>query len=218
MLVANLVGSGGTVVAVDRSKDAIVLARDRARAAGYDNIEFNESDVEAFNMRDTFDFAVGRYVLIHQPDPAAFIRAVAAHVRPGGVVAFHEVAMHDKRNLTMPPNPLLSQAFDWIIAAFQSVMLHPDAGARIVEHFHKAGVKRTPTLFCEVPVGGGPQSPLYGWCAHTVRTLMPQIEKIGLATAEEIDIETLEDRLRSAAVDSQGQFMGPLQYCAWARL
>ncbi len=218
MLVANMVGSGGTVVAVDRSKDAIVLARDRARAAGYDNIEFYESDVEAFNMRDTFDFAVGRYVLIHQPDPAAFIRAVAAHVRPGGVVAFHEVAMHDKRNLTMPPNPLLSQAFDWIIAAFQSVMLHPDAGARIVEHFHKAGVKRTPTLFCEVPVGGGPQSPLYGWCAHTVRTLMPQIEKIGLATAEEIDIETLEDRLRSAAVDSQGQFMGPLQYCAWARL
>jgi ubiquinone/menaquinone biosynthesis C-methylase UbiE len=144
MLAADIVGSGGVVVGIDRSKEAIALARERAQAAGYDNIEFHESTAEAFNARDPFDFAVGRYVVVHQPDPAAFIRTVATHVRPGGVVAFHEVAAHDIHSLTEPPNPLFSQVFAWVNTAFQSVLPHPDAGPRIVEHFHNAGVMRVP--------------------------------------------------------------------------
>jgi ubiquinone/menaquinone biosynthesis C-methylase UbiE len=218
MLAADMVGPGGAVVAIDHNRDVLAQARERARGAGYNNIEFREGSAEAFNSRDPFDFAVGRYVLVHQPDPAAFIRAVAANVRPGGVVAFHEIALYDNRNPTVPPIPLWSKTFDWIMTAFQSVMLHPDAGARMVEHFHKAGLKRTPTLFCEIPTGGGSESPLYGWAVHTLRSLIPQLEKIGAATAEEIDIDTLEDRLRRAVVESHGQFISFTQFCGWARL
>lgn len=218
MLVADMVGPGGSVVAIDFSKDALAVARERTREAGYDNIEFRESSAEEFKAQEPFDFAIGRYVLMHQPDPAAFIRSVAAHVRPGGVVAFHEAGLHDKHNLMTPPHPLISKVYDWLITAFQSFTPHPDAVARMVEHFHNAGVRRSPTLFCEIPTGAGPDSPIYGWFAHTVRTLMPQIEKIGAATAEQIDIETMEDRIRSVALDSHAQIMAPLQYCAWARL
>jgi ubiquinone/menaquinone biosynthesis C-methylase UbiE len=218
MLAADMVGRGGAVVGIDHSADVLAVARERARGAGHDNIEFHEGRAEAFNAREPFDFAVGRYVLVHQPDPAAFIRAVAAHVRPGGVVAFHEVALHDNRNPTVPPIPLWSKTYDWMMTALQSVLLHPDAGSRMVEHFHKAGLKRTPTLFCEIPTGGGPESPLYGWAVHNLRSLIPQLEKIGAATAEEIDIDTLEDRLRRAVVDSHGQFISFTQFCGWARL
>ncbi len=220
MLAAEMVGPGGTVVAIDVSKDALAVARERARAAGHNNIEFRESTVEAFDAREPFDFAVGRYVLVHQPDPAALVRAVTANVRPGGVIAFHEIGMQDKHDLTAPPNPLYSQMYSWVMTAFQSVLPHPDAGARMAEHFHNAGVKRTPTLFCEIPTSAGPQSPIYGWIAHTLRTLIPQLEKIGAATAREIDIETMEDRLLSTTVESHThtQVMGPLQYCGWARL
>src|ERR1700754_3657773 len=97
MLVADMVGSGGAVVAIDRSKDALAIARERAQAAGHDNIEFREGSAEAFTTRVPFDFGIGRYVLVHQPDPASFIRAIAKNVRPGGVVAFHEPGLHDKR-------------------------------------------------------------------------------------------------------------------------
>jgi 2-polyprenyl-3-methyl-5-hydroxy-6-metoxy-1,4-benzoquinol methylase len=92
ILAAEMVGSGGAVVGIDRSKDALAIARERAQAAGHDNIEFREGSAEAFNTRVPFDFAVGRYVLVHQPDPASFIRAIAKNVRPGGVVAFHDSA------------------------------------------------------------------------------------------------------------------------------
>jgi 2-polyprenyl-3-methyl-5-hydroxy-6-metoxy-1,4-benzoquinol methylase len=91
MLVADMVGSGGAVVAIDRSKDALAIARERA-SGNHDNIEFREGSAEAFTTRIPFDFGIGRYVLVHQPDPASFIRAIAKNVRPGGVVAFHEPA------------------------------------------------------------------------------------------------------------------------------
>jgi hypothetical protein len=88
----------------------------------------------------------------------------------------------------------------------------------MVGHFHEAGLKRTPTLFCEIPIGGGAESPLLGWVVHTLRSLIPQLEKIGVATAQEIDIDTLEDRLRAATVGSQTQLMTLTQFCGWARL
>jgi hypothetical protein len=97
-------------------------------------------------------------------------------------------------------------------------MTHPDAGARMVGHFHEAGLKRTPTLFCEIPISGGAESPLFGWAVHTLRSLIPQLEKIGVATAQEIDIGTLEDRLRAAAIGSQNQLMTGTKFCGWARL
>jgi ubiquinone/menaquinone biosynthesis C-methylase UbiE len=218
MLAADMVGSGGAVVAIDRSKDALAIARERAQAAGHDNIEFREGSAEAFTTRVPFDFAIGRYVLIHQPDPASFIRAIAKNVRPGGVVAFHEIGVYDKRYQAVPPIALWSKTFDWIFTALQSVMTHPDAGSRMIGHFHEAGLKRTPTLSCEIPTGGGAESPLYGWVVHTLRSLIPQLEKLGVATAQEIDIDTLEDRLRAAAIGSHTQLMTVTQFCGWARL
>jgi ubiquinone/menaquinone biosynthesis C-methylase UbiE len=128
MLAADMVGPGGAVLAIDGSREALAIARERAHAAGHHNIEFLEGKAEAFNTRDPFDFAVGRYVLVHQYDPASFIGAVAKNVRPGGVVAFHEVGVYDISNPTTPPIPLWSKVYAWIVAAFQSVMPHPDVG------------------------------------------------------------------------------------------
>src|ERR1700716_247058 len=72
----------------------------------------------------------------------------------------------------------------------ESVMTHPDAGGRMIALFHDAGLKQ-PTMLCEIPVAGGPDSPIYAWMALTLRSLLPQVEKIGAATAAEIDIDTL---------------------------
>jgi hypothetical protein len=39
-------------------------------------------------------------------------------------------------------------------------------------------------------VGGGENSPVYGWLAETVRTLLPHLLELGL-TEEEVSIDTL---------------------------
>ena len=52
---------------------------------------------------EPFDAVIGRYVLIHQADPVALIRAAADLVRPGGVVAFHGPSVSADRSFNRFP-------------------------------------------------------------------------------------------------------------------
>ena len=51
-----------------------------------------------------------------------------------------------------------------------------------------------------------------------LRGVLPQLEKIGVATAAEVNIDTLEDRLRDAASTVHSQVLGPMQFCGWTKL
>ena len=73
MLAAELVGAAGSVVGIDRSQEAIAVARRRARTAELRHVHFEEATVGAFSGTQPFDMVIGRYVLIHQADPVALI-------------------------------------------------------------------------------------------------------------------------------------------------
>lgn len=215
MLAAELVGPTGSVVGVDRSAEALATARERVHATGHPNVEFIEGAAENLSLGRDFDIAVGRYVLIHQADPAALIRAVASHVRPGGAVAFHEVGIYGEAQ-SMPPVELYTQIWEWVLEAFHSVLPHPDAGGRMVYHFRAAGLD-APHMFCDVPVGGDRDSPIYAWFVQSLKSLIPQLEKIGAASASEVDFDTLEGRLVEAVTEAHAQVLGPMQFCGWSR-
>ncbi len=84
MLAAGIVGPDGAVVGVDRDEGIVKAARERAareraakeraakeRAAGAGlHIEFRQAQAEDHLELGAFDLAVGRYVLVHQADPA----------------------------------------------------------------------------------------------------------------------------------------------------
>jgi hypothetical protein len=91
-----------------------------------------------------------------------------------------------------------------------------DAAGRLVEHFQNVGLAR-PNLFAEMPIGGGDDSLLYGWLAGTVRSLMPKLLEQGCITEEEVSIDTLEERMRSGALEVQAQVEVAPQVCAWVR-
>jgi ubiquinone/menaquinone biosynthesis C-methylase UbiE len=174
MLAAELVGASGSVVGIDRNQDVIAVARERARTAKLQHVDFEEVSVEAFSDPEPFDAVIGRYVLFHQADPVAFIRAAAGRVRPGGVVAFHERWIHGRSFQSLPSVSLWQQAEEWIWRAFQAVAPHCDAGGRLIEHFSRAGLPQ-PTLSCESLVGGGKDSPFYaGSWAQINSDLDPQ--------------------------------------------
>jgi SAM-dependent methyltransferase len=217
LLAAELVGSSGTVVGIDRSPEAIAVARERARVNGRRNVHFEEAAVGDFSGIQPFDMVIGRYVLIHQADPVGFIRAAAGLVRPGGVLALHELSTCGEYVQSFPRVPLWHQAWEWSRLAFQAVAPHCDAGDRLIEHFATAGLP-LPTLFCESPAGGGEDSPLYSWMAETLHSFLPQLERMRILTADTIAIETLAGRIREAVVQARSQITGPAQFCAWARV
>ena len=214
MLAAELVGASGSVIGIDRNPDVLAVARGRAQAAGYHHVHFREAAVEDFSDPEPFDAVIGRYVLIHQTDPAALLRTAAGLVRPGGILAFHELCINGVGVQALPHVPLWQQAGEWVRTAFQAVAPHYDAGGRLIEHFSRAGLPQ-PTLFGESLVGGGRDSPLYAWIAGTLESVMPQLVKMQILNADAVAIETFEDRLRAAVVEARSQIAAPTQFCAW---
>jgi SAM-dependent methyltransferase len=215
LLAAEIVGSTGSVVGIDRSAAAVAVAQARARAAGHPAIALHEAAAEDYTDPASFDVAVGRYVLMHQPDPAAMIRAAVSHVRPGGVLAFHEIAVYDAFE-ARPAVPLWQEVGELIGQAFRSVMLHPDIAGRLIEQFHRAGLGQ-PMVFCEQPVAGGHDFAAYSWAVNLLRSLVPQLEAIGVVI-DGIGIGTLEDRLRDAIAAVNGQACLPRQFCCWSQV
>ena len=92
MLAARLVGREGEVVGVERDPEAVASAAARVAQAGMSNVRFIQGDVQTLDgVADGFDAAVGRFVLMYVPDPAAALRRAASLVRPGVLVCLHEV-------------------------------------------------------------------------------------------------------------------------------
>jgi ubiquinone/menaquinone biosynthesis C-methylase UbiE len=97
ILAADLVGPSGRVVGVDGNAEILETARERTAAAGWRNVEFISGELPSVVTDRDFDAVVGRWVLMHVPDPVALLRDVASRLRVGGIVAFQE------NDFTYPP-------------------------------------------------------------------------------------------------------------------
>jgi ubiquinone/menaquinone biosynthesis C-methylase UbiE len=213
MLAAELVGSTGSVVGIDRNKDVLAVAAERARLAGFPQIHFEQASAETFWSGEPFDLVIGRYVLIHQSDPAGLLRGAARLVRRGGSIAFHEIRLNEILN-SSPYVPLWQLTGSLIEMACHSALSHYDVSDRLIECFSEAGLPQ-PQLFSETPVGGGVDSPLYAWAAETLNSFRPQLTKMGIASSGFTGVETLASSLRAAVVDARSQITAPRQVCAW---
>ncbi len=217
LLAADLVGPNGSVVGIDRDPAALNQARERAAHQGCAAfVSFVEADVNTFHSEELFEAVVGRYVLLYQPDPVATLRRLTALVPSGGLLVFHELDFGSFVAMWPEPPPLWQKSMQLVAEAFRRAGSPPDFGLRLTRTFLDAGLP-WPTILAEVPVGGEPGSYLYGWLAGIIRSALPRIEQFNLATAEEIQIDTLASRLEAEAVARHVQLIGPTQFGAWIR-
>lgn len=219
-LLAKLVGPQGTVIGVDKAPEAIAYAQKRAKEAGLGNVHFVTADLAEFQLDgEPVDALIGRLVLMYFPDPAAVLRRLLAFVKPGGIVAFQE--------LDLAPSPP------------REIMCHPfcetyvTAGTRVNQTFARAGIDgRTamklgqifqraglpaPQMLAMARVERGPDSPIYDWIARVTRTVLPLMQQVGVATAEEVQVDTLADRMRREAVEKDCTLVTPPLVAAWAQ-
>jgi SAM-dependent methyltransferase len=216
LLVAELVGAGGEVVGVDRAAEVLATARTRALGRGLANVRFVQAELGAFAPAERFDAVVGRNVLMHQSDPAAALGQLAHRLRPGGVLAFAEPLLFSPP-LAAADRPLIARCMRWLVQAFGRVGAWPDMGLRLHQAFLDAGLPAPRVRLDGVLIGGADPSAV-AWLAGTVRSLLPLIERFELATAAEVDIDTLVDRLLDEARAHGGAACGYAQGGAWVRL
>jgi len=214
LLAAAFVGSGGSVLGVDQSPDSVALARERAKAAGLDNVRFEVGLLEEFRQGGPFDALVGRLVLLYLKEPATVLRQLAELVRPGGLVVFQEMEMTTARE--MPEVPVFTQCGRWIVEAFARAGVETSMGSRLYSIFRKAGFPK-PEMISGGRVEGSAESQIYEWIAQTIRSLLPMIEKTGVATKDEVGIDTLADRLRAETLAKGAVVHSPILVGAWAR-
>lgn len=215
-IAADLVGPSGEVVGTDRAAAAVAAAHARTTAKALHQVSFREGDPTEMKFEQPFDAVVGRYVLMFQPDPAAMLRKLARHLRPGGVIAFHELDLAGARSL--PPSPTYDRCHQWLVETLRLLGTEARMGAKLYAAFVAAGLPG-PALRESAIIGGGAgASPWLHQIAETVRTLLPEMERMGVVTAAEVDIETLAERLQREVTAGGGIIMGRSEIGAWSRV
>ena len=115
---ARVVGPQGSVVASDISSEMLAFGRERAAAAGLENVEFIESDAASLDLpAESFDAALSRWGIIFDPDGEgaaervrAFLKsearmAIASWGPPDRVPFLAVPMMTAMKRLEVPPPP-----------------------------------------------------------------------------------------------------------------
>jgi SAM-dependent methyltransferase len=193
MLCARLVGAEGEIVGMDRDPAALARARERAVAAELPNVRFIAGDFRELPPGEPFDAVVGRAVLMYAADPAQALRSLLPQLRSGGIVAFQEF---DYTTLVAVPSvPLMEQLADWWRRTAGQAGIELQMGFKLFPAYVAAGLPG-PEMHGETILGGGPDFAGYAYLAGVFRSILPLMERFGIATARAVDIDSLADRLR----------------------
>ena len=158
-------------------------------------------DAASIELDRDLDAVVGRCVLFFIPEPAALVHRLAGHVRDGGIVAFQEPANATLAPMSLPQSQLLEQVWEWILDTYRRAGMDLYMGLRLRSIFAQAGLP-APEMHLDAAAGGGPDWPGYEYMARLIRTILPLITKLGVATEDEVKIDTLADRLRDEIGDA----------------
>lgn len=101
---ARRAGAKGCVVATDISAEMLAFGRERAAAAGIENIEFVESDAASLAFSEaSFDAALSRKGIIFEPDAEAAAARIRGFLEPGGRLAISSWGSPDRVPLLAIP-------------------------------------------------------------------------------------------------------------------
>ncbi len=217
LILADVVGPDGKVIGVDANAEILETARVRLKEAGFVNVEFLAGDARTLDVGGDFDALVGRLVLMYMADPADALKHLTQRLRPGGIVAFEETDFTIYRSSSRPDTPLMNKLVEWLLAVFERSGAHVAMGSDLYRTFVEAGLPE-PVLHFEAPMGGSETWAGYPYIANSFRSLLPLLEEFDIATAEEVDVNTLAERVRKEIVASKHPVVLAPHVTAWAKV
>jgi len=215
LLAAEFVGSTGTVVGIEHSEEVVERAKHHAAERGLDNVIFMPASIDLkLPFERDFDAVVGRIVLMFLPSPAGMLGRLVEHLLPGGLVIFQEPDMSWAKSV--PESPTVEKAASWMREVSRHSGADSEIGPKLLGMFKAAGLPEPEMRVDGLIYGSNGAGPKL--LADTIRAILPAIEQIGLATQAEIDIDTLEDRMRAELAAADSTMSSPLLISAWTRL
>ncbi len=213
MLAARLVGPSGEVVGIERDVSSIAVAKARVAEAGFRNVSFTQTDASQIASDQPFDAAVGRFILMFLPDPAAVLRSLSALVRPGGVLAFQEPAWLPFLALASPL-PLWSKVVSLVHEVFGRSGVHLEMGPELYRVFQEIGLP-APHVFLETPVGS--DATFTKVIPEVLESLVPLAKQHSVSLDAVGDFTTLADRVQTEILAAKAMVSWVPLVGAWVR-
>jgi hypothetical protein len=143
------------------------------------------------------------------------LRKLAGHAIPGGLMVFHEL---DWSGLSsFPPSPTFDRCCRWGLETLRLHGTETRMGSKLHATFVGAGLS-APVMRLEAMLGGGMnRSAVLRLMADLTVTLLPEMARLGVATADEVDIDTLIDRMTRESDARTSLLVGHFQIGAWSR-
>jgi ubiquinone/menaquinone biosynthesis C-methylase UbiE len=215
LISARLVGPHGRLHCIDTNAHALETAEARVRSAGHDQVTFEQTDIASHTPVRAYDAVIGRHVLIHTPDAPGVLRKAVSMVHVGGLIAFQEYDLsYFPRGY--PELPLMNSVLELIVEFYRRAVSRPNIGSQLFWLMQEAGLP-SPECRMECVMDGGPHSPVYEWLTETLRSLLPQMEALGMTTMTTGVSDTLPQRLRDEAMEQRGAVIIPPMIGAFAR-
>jgi len=215
-LAAGFVGETGEVIGTDSAPAAVAAANARARQQGLRHVSFREGDPAHMRFDRPFDAVIGRYVLLFQSDATAMVRRLLQHLRPGGLVLFHEPDWQCARSI--PPVASYDSCCRWIQQTFARAGTDSNMAGRLYRSLVGAGLSN-PAMRMQTFIGGGAQCAEYLQAvADLVGSMLPSMIRHGVASAAEIDHATLAARMQRETISGGCSIIGRSEIGIWSRL
>jgi SAM-dependent methyltransferase len=212
---ADLVGPSGQVIGVDRAAGAVATARQRAAARGLAQVSFVESALDALDIPPV-DAVVGRFVLMHQPDPAQTLARAARLLGPGGLVAIMESHLTVLTSAwhSWPPSPAYSELLNVMLRMIEAAGGRTDMGLGLRATFLDAGLP-DPVLDVQATLSGADAPWMCRYMADSLRSMQEVAAQLGVESLTAEAIDALERRMLDDVSTPGAVMNGPVVVTAW---
>jgi ubiquinone/menaquinone biosynthesis C-methylase UbiE len=211
-LLSARVGPSGRVVGVERSPDAVALARQLIVERRLENIDVLERDARSTGLpAGAFDLATARLVLVNIPHPEQVVAEAVALVRPGGWVAFHEADYVS--HVCDPPSEAWTRLRDLLEVYSQRNGIDPWVGRKVPRLLREAGLVEIGVnpIVHVYPPGHGRRSLLLDFAEN----LSERIVAAGMVGEQELT--ALKGALARHLADPGTLVVSHLYFQAWGR-
>lgn len=210
---AELAGPSGEVIGIDRSEQALATAQTNATDPRAARITYRAVDL-AGDLPDLgrFDAIVGRRVLMYLPNAAEAIERLAALAKPGSVLAFQE---HARANLPAGLGDLAlhRQFYDWNWRTVAAEGGDVGLALRLAELMRQLGLSVEQARGEAILLHSNQPS----FVPKLTQAMLPRMVERGIATVEQVDLETLAQRIEDEHRAVGGTIVWDLAFLVAAR-
>jgi SAM-dependent methyltransferase len=182
---AEIVGTEGQVIALERSRRFLDALDGRARSLGLSNIEPVEQDVSAAGFGESVaDACWCRWLLSFVEEPQRTVRHIGRALKPGGMALFHEYADYGAWQM-IPPNPDVDRFRSLVMQSWRDAGGEPDVGLHLPSWLQEEGLEIVELRPLIDVVGRS--SFVWQWPLSFMRSNAARLVEIGYSTHEEAE-------------------------------